>query len=361
MAKKLFLILAAVMMIALPAAAYDFGGSVDASGSFVIDDDTTTISPSAKVTGWVKVPFEGGSLSTEAYYKFSDSIVDGNSTTSNDVDVTLLKCAFTLPIGTLNVGRYSFSDVTSSVFAMTSDGANLSANVGKLKVGGYVGYTGLLNGKTSGVGMAADADPDSLYPLSSKNLVFLANVSAPNFFGGNTFAVEGLGKIDMNDNDYSYNCFYGTLSAAGPITTTVYYSASATGSYVDLEEFGPGLLLKGSVVSYLPFKSMSLTVKGAYSTEFFEGISSSSCIYGTANAGVSATIKPVNSLLCMLSADLEAFTVDGFEAQDTIVTAMAKWQAMSDLSTFLSVKDYIPMLDGDTNELTISVGATLSF
>lgn len=358
--KKYVLILAAVLMIVLPAAAYDFGGSLDASGAFTTGDPAT-ISPSAKLTGWAKVPFAGGSFAAEAYYKYSGTIIDGETTTKNIVDVSLFKLTFALPVGTVNVGRYSFSDVSSSVFAMTSDGANIAMSAGKLRIGGYVGYTGFLNGKTSGVGAEADADLDSIYPFSSKNLVFLANVSAPNFLGGNTFAVEALGKMDMNDGDDGYNSFYGTLSAAGPITTTLYYSASATGAFLTYDDAEPGFLVKGSIVSYLPFKSMTVTGKGAYSTEYFEGISSTPVCFGTVNAGASATIKPISSMLCMVSADLYGSTIDGFEAQDATWTAMAKWQVLSDVSASLSVTQDIPLIDDGESSFTISAGATVSF
>lgn len=352
--KKLFLILAAVLMIVLPAAAADFGGSVDASAAAVFADDIA-ISPSFKVTGWVKVPFGANSFSAEAYYKGNI----GDSEFSGFADVSLLKLSFALPVGTVNVGRYFFSDVTSSVFAMTSDGLNAALNAGLFKIGAYVGYTGLLSANSSGM-PAADADMDSFYPLSSKNLVFLANISAPNFFGGNTFAFEALGGMDLNGGSDAVNSFYGTLSAAGPITTTVYYSASATGSYLTTTSDNAGIYAKGSIVAYLPINSMSLTGSVAFGSENFQAISFNPCAGGVLDAGIAATMKPIDSLLCLLSADIYAGTADGFKATSATWTALAKWQALSDVSAFLSIGQDIPLADGSSS-FTASLGGTVSF
>lgn len=358
--KKIVLILVAIMMIALPVTAYDFGGSVDASATITAAEETT-LSPTAKVTGWAKVPFDGGSFATEAYYKLNV----GEDSVSGVVDVSLLKVTFALPIGTLNVGRYSFSDITSSVFAMTSDGANIAASAGPVKIGAYVGYTGLLNAKTSSLDTDWESDENAVYAANSKYMLFLANVSAPNFLGGNTFALEGLGALNLNGEEKSgvsdgYSRFYGTLSAAGPITTTLYYSASMTGSFLTLTEDNTGILAKGSIVAYLPFKSMTVTGKGVFGSKNFQGITANPCAFGTLDAGVSATIKPISSMLCLLSADLYANTADGFEADKASWSVLTKWQAMSDVSAFLSIGQDIPLTD-DTGSFTASFGGTVSF
>lgn len=339
--KKLILIFAAVLMIVLPAAAFDFGGSLDASASIANEE----LSPSFKVTGWAKIPFESGALSTEAYYK-GDIYEDGLEGT---FDVSLLKLSLNLPVASLNIGRYSFSDVTSSVFAMTSDGINASMSAGLAKIGAYIGYTGLLSGKTSGVGAAADANLEDFYPLSAKYMVFLANVALPNFMGGNTFTLEGLGSVDMNDTAIMGNAFYGTLSAAGPVSTSIYYSASVTGSFGDKT----GVYAKGSLTDYLPYKSMSVGLTATYGSDDFQGIT---CSGGLFKGGLSATIKPVNSLLCMLSADLSKMA----DITNASWNAVAKWQAMTDVSANLSLGQTIPLSDGDSS-FNASFGATLSF
>lgn len=340
--KKLVLILAAVLMIVLPAAAYDFGGSLDASASVAGD----AVTPAFKATAWAKVPFETGALSTEAYYK--GTIADEFTGT---FDVSLLKLSLNLSGVSVNIGRYAFSDVTSSVFATTSDGVNLAASAGLLKLGAYVGYTGLLNAKTSSFGAADATKMDDFYPLSNKYVVFLVNAAAPNFLGGNTFTVEGLGAIDMNDTEVNGDTFCGTVSAAGPVTDTVYYSASATGSFGD----ATGLYAKGSITAYLPVMSMSLGVNGTFGSDDFKGIT---CSGGMIKGGVSATAKPLNSLLCLISADYNHSTI--LDTDTASWNAQAKWQAMTDVSAYLSLGQNIPLSAGDSS-FNASFGATLSF
>lgn len=356
--KKVVLLIAAVLLAVMPLAAYDFGGSVDASAGAAITD-STAISPSEKLTGWAKVPFTGGSFSTEAYYKLAGSFRDGVDPSFNStVDLSLFKITYALPAVSLNVGRYSFSDVTGSVFAMTADGVNASLTAGLLKIGGYVGYTGLLNGKTSG--MSTDNDQTKVYTSSAKNLVFLGSVTAPNFFGGTTFAGEAVGEIDMNGDANAYNRFYGTASVSGAITTSIYYSGSVTGSFFTKDSDNTGFFARGNVVCYLPVMSMSLTAKGAYGSANFQGISWNPCAGGVLNAGASFTMKPISSLLCLASADVYCGTADGFAAESASWNVLAKWQALSDVSAFVSIGQNIPLTSGSSS-FSASVGGTVAF
>ena len=355
--KKVLLILITVLMIGLPAAAYDFGGSADVSGTLSAGEETT-ISPSVKMTGWTKVPFERGSFSAEAYYKLNGKVYQDATELNNIVDLSLLKVSFALNDSiSMNVGRYSFSDVTSSIFATTSDGVNASLNSGLLKIGVYVGYTGLQNGNTSGVGLSADSDSDSVYPLAAKNVLFLANVAAPNFLGGNTFTLEGLGALNMEEGDDAFNSFYGTLSAAGPVTTSVYYSASVTGSFFTKDADNAGVYSSAGITAYLPYKSMSVGVTGSFGSKNFVPVSATGA--GAAiKGGVSATIKPLDSLLCLATFDITSDTLN--EENSASWTALAKWQALSDVSANLTLNQDIP-LSGGKSTFTATAGVTVSF
>lgn len=363
--KKVVVIIAVILMV-LPLAAYDFGGSLDVSGGAAISS-STSISPSAKVTGWVKVPFAGGSFSTEAYYKLNASIRENTDPSfNNTVDLSLFKVTYALPVGSLNVGRYSFSDVTGSVFSMTSDGANFSMNTGLLKISAYAGYSGLLNAKTSGIDAPWTYDSAKIYELGSKYALFQAGVTAPNFFGGTTFAGEAIGAVNLNGDAASgvsdgYSRFYGTLSASGAITTSIYYSGSVTGSYLTTTANNLGVFARGNVVCYLPVMSMSITGKFAWGSDYFQGISYNPCAGGMLNAGASLTLKPLGNLLCLASADVYCGTAGGFEPSSASWNVLAKWQAVSDVSAFLSIGQNIPLISGSSSSFSASVGATVSF
>ena len=367
MFKKVVLILAAVCMMAFPLAAFDYGGSLDLSGGAVVSD-TTAFSPSAKVTGYAKVPFVAGSFSTEAYYKLDGSFASGSSASfTNLVDVSLLKLS--LPVSdlmTLNIGRYAFSDVTGSVFAMTSDGANVASNIGIFKASAYVGYTGLLNAKTSGINAPWTYDTNSVYALGSKYAVVLANFTAANVLGGNTFSAELTGGINCNGAAATgvsdgYNRFYGTVSAAGPVTSSIYYSGSVTGSFLTKDTDKAGFLAKGSIVGYLPVMSMSVSGKVGFGSKGFQGITSDPCSGGVLNAGVSVTAKPLSSLLCLATGDIYCGTVGGFTATRASWNLLAKWQIMSDVSAFLSLGQNIPLGGTGSSSFTPSLGGTVSF
>ncbi len=370
MFKKVVLILAAVCMMAFPLAAFDYGGSLDLSGGAVVSS-TTSFSPSVKVTGYAKVPFGIGSFSTEAYYKLDGSFASGvNPSFTNLVDVTLFKVNFAIPAGSLklniNAGRFAYSDVTSSVFAMTSDGLNVATNIGIFKASAYVGYTGLLNAKTSGVNAAWTYDANSVYALGSKYTVFLANFTAANVLGGNTFSAELAGGINGNGAAATgvsdgYNRFYGTVSAAGPINASIYYSGSVTGSYLTKDTDPAGLLAKGSIVAYLPVMSMSVSGKVGFGTKGFQAITSEPCSGGVLDAGLSVTAKPMSNLLCLATGDIYCGTVGGFAATRASWNLLAKWQIMSDVSTFLSLGQNIPLGGTGSSSFTPSLGGTVSF
>lgn len=361
MFKKVVLVILAVMMMALPLAAYDFGGSLDVSGGAAIAS-ATTISPSVKVTGWAKVPFAGGSFATEAYYKLAGSL-GGNF--ASTVDLSLLKINYALPVGSLNAGRYAFSDISGAVYGMTADGANFSMNAGLLKIGAYVGYTGLLNAKTSGLDAPWSYDTSAVYTPGSKYTVFSTSVTAANFFGGTTFAGEALGAINLNGEAASgvsdgYNRFYGTATVSGAITSSIYYSGSFTGSFLTKASDNTGFYAGGNVVCYLPVMSMSLTVKGAFGSKDFQAVTWNPCAGGTLNAGTSLTLKPIDSLLCLASADIYCGTANGFQATSASWNILAKWQALSDVSAFLSIGQNIPLTTGSSS-FSASVGGTVSF
>lgn len=363
--KKVVVIVAAVLL-ALPLIAYDFGGSLDVSGGAAVSS-STAISPSSKVTGWVKVPFSGGSFSTEAYYKLNASFRENvDPSFNNTVDLSLFKLTYALPAGSLNAGRYSFSDVTGSVFAMTADGANFLMNAGLLKISAYAGYTGLLNAKTSGVDAPWLYDSSKVYDFGSKYAVFQAGVTAPNFFGGTTFAGEVLGAINLNGGAASgvsdgYSRFYGTVSASGAITTSIYYSGSITGSYLTAADNNAGVFVRGNVIGYLPVMSMSVTGKFAWGSSNFQGISYNPCAGSVFNAGASLTLKPLSSLLCLASADVYCGTAGGFKPSSASWNVLARWQALSDVSAFLSIGQNIPLISGSSSSFSASVGATVSF
>lgn len=366
MIKKLTFFIAVLLVIAFPLSALEAGGSLDVSGGAVMTDDTIIISPSAKLTGYIKVPFSGGNFSTEGYYKATGSVREDFTPVINSVaDLSLLKLTFGGTSFSVNLGRFAFSDVTSSIFSMTSDGANFSVNAGLLKLNGYAGYTGFLNAKNTDMDVVWDYDADAIYPTGSKYAVFLANISAPNFFGGNTFAIEGIGALNLNGPAESgvsdgLNRYYGTASVSGPVSSSVYYSMSATGSVLKSSNTYFGIYARGSLVAYLPFKSMSLSAKGAWGSANFVGITNNESAGGMLDAGVALTIKPVDSLLLLASSDIYCNTVYAFEPSSVVWNALIKWQMLSDVSSFLSASQNI-MLVSKTSSLTASVGVTLSF
>ena len=228
-------------------------------------------SDSASAYLWLSVPFNNdGSvyMKAEGMYKYDAYLYFTNPVTFVDsqiADIDLLKFAgeFKNDDGNISfsAGRFSISDLTSTIFAQNCDGvfvkyANLS-----VEVNGYAGYTGLINGNVVSMINSPDLsfNKTQVYSLSPMYVPVNATVSFPALFANQTLSVQAAAFFDLNGT--SYNRYYGTLSLTGPFTTSVYYSAFATAGFSTFKSASPELSFLGNAaLTIFPSPSLFISV-----------------------------------------------------------------------------------------------------
>ena len=142
-----------------------------------------------------------------------------------------------------------------------------------------------------------------------------------------------------------------------------------------------GNLTKGAISVYPDFKSMSFSLNGLYASgkqgsfEAFQGFTSNTAVNslkedeysGIALAGISASIKPIESFLFFAGADIVFDTLAG-EEQKSIersglqYSAGFNWQVVSDVSLGANLSQFIGKDDyADYNRTQFRITAAIAF
>lgn len=374
---KLCMILGTVLCsVCAPAAAADYGITLDNttkySGHKVRELD---LSQKDKASLWFKVPLNNAGttyFAAEGSYLFDyEKKYDQKANTTHILDLNLFKFNMTdaMPQGrTLNLaaGRYQTADLTGAVFAQYCDGGHVQYNSGTSIIKAFGGYTGFLNAHNvtmlNGKRSSFKFDNDKKYDFASPYFILNYSVTLPNIIAQQTVSLEFfsmLGVDGTNGNNSGNNRLYATLAFNGPIASNLFYLASTT---FGIEEDGKdpvqvGNLSKASLTLY-PAKILSLTAAALYASgdhgklSPFKGFTSGTACYALSDpeytslikAGLSASLKPVRSLLFGAGADAVFWcknetnnTTKSFYGDDAVSYAgfqwfvSANWQVFSDL------------------------------
>lgn len=175
-----------------------------------------------------KLGDSGLRLASECSYKYKANIPFSSiepSTFTNVVDLSLLKLSGTWALSggaiSMNLGRFSYSDLSGVIFTQNSDGVYVSYDSMKMSAGFYAGYTGLQNSLNVSMIDVYNYDYD-FYNLCAGYIPILADFAYKSFLKTNTIALQLSGFLEPK-KDFSSK-YYATVSLSGPITIVGDYS-----------------------------------------------------------------------------------------------------------------------------------------
>lgn len=357
--------------------AFEWGGVIK-NDTGVNASDSLSLNQSDSVFLWGSVPLKNdGSMyiKGEGMYKINLAKPlkpSGDIVFTQIADLDLLKFAgdFKTENGTLSIslGRFSFSDLTSSVFSQCSDGLFVKYSNQGFQVNGYAGYTGLLNSYVVQMINSPDYEqetPTDIYSLSAKYIPVALSVSFPALFANQALSAQAAGFIDLNGT--SFNRFYGTLNLTGPLLSSLYYSATTCFGYTDKVSNMSSLTF-----TYFPLPATFLNVgakfaswdngsfgafTGVTASPLFTGTETTSCIVPS----VSITSVLMGKLILMaggktvLAHDGEKIGYAGLAGDASVMYNM-----FSDLQIGLSVAGN-KVKNRENDDMTITFKASMSF
>lgn len=345
--------------------------------------------------GWIRIPFTDDGLTyfaAEGLYQFeveNIDLFDVSDADSNRIsawDVDLFKFSHSREINsamlTVSAGRFATFDLSGVIYNQMADGVFASYETQSVFASFYGAYTGLTNART-----VAILDPEFVedtekhYQKNAKYVVASAGLSMPNFFLDHTISVQLLGTFKTEGE--GFNRIYNEILVNGPIKIgkfkyDVYYTlVGVLGLWKEgTDSIQLTNLSKGTLTTYLPFKSSSVSLNALYASgeqgpfKTFAGFTSMTAVNaytgrtehtGVILTGVSGSMKPLGNLR------LSAFTDIVVDAQEDIgfegiqYGLGAEFLPLSDVSLGLNIGQYIDGDDSDRNKCTVRVRAAISF
>lgn len=236
--KKILVSVLAVLCFLAPVAALEWGGLVNEEAKYTKTGDGS-FRQSNSAFLWVNAPLSGNGLwsfSAEGMYKYTLDIAGEAKTFNSIADVDLLKLSGVIKAGssttTIAAGRFIVADNTGANFSQCCDGLSINANLSKVCVGAYVGYTGLLNSLNVSILGAQPETVNQFYTLCHAYLPMIVTFELPSIAGNQSLALQGEAFMDAGKGE-KYNRFYGNLKMAGPIVGTVYYNLVTSFGFVN--------------------------------------------------------------------------------------------------------------------------------
>lgn len=231
---------------------------------------------------------------------------------------------------------------------------------------------------------ASDAfylDPDRVYDAAEKYAVGSIAIGFPGLIKTQSLSAQFIGAFRLEKS--SFNRMYAILAAEGPIVHSLYYGVNTSFGFAQYDGSGTEVsnLSKAGLVYYSNFKSASIGLSGVYAScaqgglENFHGITQVLATYslrelqhtGLVKVGLTASIKPVDSVIIIAGCDCVASAHDSDELDTFSYSGMqyaagVKWQAKSDLMFAASVTQYLSKESSDDMDKTaFSLSAALSF
>lgn len=378
---KRYLLTSLILAAALSAYSADFGGNISNNSKFADQNATDGLKLNQKdsVSVWFKTPFANSKndyFLVQGKYQYENDF--GSETTSNTVNLDTAKIVYTEEELTLTAGRFQMADLTGLIYNQTSDGLSLSYSIPALSITASCFYTGLQNSKfTTIIDPEFVPDTDSIYDLCPKYGVSALKVSCPSFFGEQTLSAEALFTAKFEDTNFIRN--YTAASLGGPFFAAgLYYDVTGVVSFTkfDDNDFEMANLSKADIFLYPGFLDSVICASAVYTSgadednSGFIGFSSMNADYSLEESeytsifksGLSASIKPVPSLLVSGGADVLFSTADKkFEYRGFQYNAGINWQILSDLLAGCDVTQYFDDKNSDINKLSVTVRAVLTF
>ena len=219
--KKSFIVFCSILLILTKGFAFEWGGVFDNESTIGYD-----ISPNKNESAEFSFTQKNGlhvwlsnTLSKDGIWKLNSEvayIADINPQREpvfqNILDLTLLKVSGQVPMKKstidISLGRFFISDKTENIFSTTSDGAYLKFNLSRVGIGGYIGFTGLLNSlNVNGILGFNDGSVAQIYKLQYPVVPIILSFDFPSLFANQNLSFQVLGSIDCG-NDVGNKFYY---------------------------------------------------------------------------------------------------------------------------------------------------------
>lgn len=256
-----------------PLAALDWGINVN-QVPLALLSETNLYVGSLKTAAWVYQPAFGSDLRVQGEASFSASSTGGPWTWGSPTfDLTEASVKGSTPLDggrsglvDWSLGRRNVSDATGGwLLDSRWDGASVSWLSGPSNLSASVGYSGLLNKKTSKVAVSkADADDNKNDGVKTapQRLVGAVGFGWTELLFRQDVQWELLGNYDLRTGANALHTAYGTLVTTGPLPGGLRQKMHATGAVRIASSNDWGYLVGGEVSATLPFLGSRLVVSG---------------------------------------------------------------------------------------------------
>jgi len=364
--------------------AVDFGGALGNFSKFANQnsEDGIKLNQRNSASLYVRVPFgqTDNYFFTQGSYQFERDF--GADTKINSVNLDTALAVFNEGPLSINIGRFSSSDITEKIYNQAGDGAKLTYSLPGFYSSASLIYTGLLNSQSvTIIDPDYNADTDKLYDLNARYFISTLRADLLNFWKEQTISAELIYAIRLEGNSYSKIYTSGKIEGPLPISG-VYYDAVASIEFSKYDSFENQIdYLTGANLYYYPgLKNSQITLSCIYASGAdtkstdgkvgFFGITSMTSVNSLEEneynsiflAGLNASIKPVSSLLLSAGGDAVFSTLDNkFEYEGFQCNANIDYQIVSDVYTGLEFTQYIGKENSDIDKTSITVKAVISF
>ena len=356
------------LTVATGAFAFDAGGNLNSRTD--LRDEQTVLSNTASVfvrNNPITGPDPVFRYVLEAEATSDVSWVDGDQDSDLYADLELANVRATLPgvpadqaVSEATLGRYAFAEESGLIFSDRVDGSLVRVDLPEVSVQAAAGYSGLIDGRNTGVLMTADdladvADEDER--AGSRRIVTSLGATLPQVAERHDLSSGVVAQWDTRDADDAgqvLNTQYLYLAADGAVTGDLYYAAGLVGSAnqrdgtVTEEDSGLALAALGEGELFLgPEDNHILTLTTWYGSSDGDTLDA----YVPISADGVDNLGPADIGDALAAGlDYEARPFEGMEG------AAGEWLGLSGYS----VAEWPSDFDGDDPYRSLEVGARLA-
>ena len=333
----------------------------------------------------------------EAKYRYNTSDLEDSDAAEKVILYDLKTLRFFKKIETekapviINLGRFSFTDLSGIILSQIADGAFVTADFSKVFLKASANYTGLLNAQS----VTILNKEDSKYKLDTKKGYYFApaytnlalSVEFPYLFANQTLSAEclaSLGVPGIKKGSDSYNRLYGTLGLNGFLMRHLCYTLTSTIGSELSDGDGISNLTKLNFTILPGVKDMSIALNGVYASgdqmglKPFKGFTSCTAVNsysepeytGLIKGGLNFSIKPYETVLFGAygsavftngkPSQQSAWPTGDLEYYGTEAGLNIAVQIFSDLSINASLSQFVPK-DKEEKKAVFTLGTNLAF
>ena len=381
--KKLLLTTLA-LTAAVSSFAFDFGGAAGNLSKFQKSgEEDFKINQKNFASLWTRIPFGETSAYFAAQGRFQFEYDGLSETTVNAADLDYAQLYFSAGNFEFKFGRFARSDLSGIVYNQAGDGAEISYAVPSFNASAWAAYTGLLNSQLTTINDPDySADSEKIYDPCAKYITGGAKVSFPSLFAEQTLSLEAV--LAKRLEGVKYDRLFAELALEGPLSfiNGLFYDLTGVIGISSYDDGDPLLsyLAKTDISFYPGVKDAKIALSAVYAsgtpdsadadTTAFLAFTSTTAVNSVQQdefssiflPGISASIKPLKSLLVSAGSDLVFSTNEnkvkyaGFQ-----YNAGADWQIVSDVYAGAALTQYFDKDNSNNSRTAVSLKAVILF